>query len=184
MIPRARLDDINEAVIRQLIDSECRESRTLDYKEQLDLSKDGRHALAEDVCAFANTVGGDLVFGMAVATFDGDSAVASGIRPIVVDDLDAELLKLTSFLRDAVEPRVTPPSSATRSRWRAAATSSCYACQPARTRRTASCAAGSSTCATLLERNRWASTRSAPPFRSRTAWSNGPPPFVTTGSPA
>jgi hypothetical protein len=69
--------------------------------------KDGRQALAEDVCAFANTVGGDLVFGMAVATFDGDSAVASGIRPIVVDDLDAELLKLTSFLRDAVEPRVT-----------------------------------------------------------------------------
>jgi hypothetical protein len=46
MIPRARLDDIDAAVIRQLIDDEFRESRTLDFKEVLDLSRDGRQALA------------------------------------------------------------------------------------------------------------------------------------------
>jgi hypothetical protein len=48
MIPRARLDDLDEAVIRQLVDDEVRESRTLAFKEQLDLSRDGRYALAED----------------------------------------------------------------------------------------------------------------------------------------
>ncbi|WP_369008110.1 ATP-binding protein [Trinickia symbiotica] len=45
------------------MDDEFRESHTLDFKDRLDLSKDGKQALAEDVCAFANTVGGDLVFG-------------------------------------------------------------------------------------------------------------------------
>jgi hypothetical protein len=39
--------------------------------------------------------------------FPFDPRVARAVRPIVVDDRDAELLKLTSFLRDAVEPRVT-----------------------------------------------------------------------------
>ena len=64
MIPRAKLDEIDETIIQRLIDDGFRESRTLDFKERLDLSKDGRQALAEDVCAFANAVGGDLVFGI------------------------------------------------------------------------------------------------------------------------
>jgi hypothetical protein len=102
MIPRARLEEINEAVIRQLINDEFRESRTLDFKEQLDLTRDGKQALAEDVCAFANTVGGDLVFGVTAP-----GGIATEVRPVVTADLDAELLRLTSFLRDAVEPRVT-----------------------------------------------------------------------------
>lgn len=106
MIPCARLDDIDEAVIRDLIAHRRREGRTLDFKAKLDLSDKGRQSLADDICAFANTVGGDLVFGM-VGDRDGDSAVASDIDPIVVEDLDAELLKLTNFLRDAIEPRVT-----------------------------------------------------------------------------
>jgi len=102
MIPRSRIDDIDDAVIRELIDSEFRESRTLDFKEQLDLSRDGRQALAEDVCAFANTVGGDLVFGIREV-----GGAASTIAPLRIDDLDTQLLTLTNFLRDAVEPRVT-----------------------------------------------------------------------------
>lgn len=102
MIPRARLDDIDEAVIQQLLANEVRESRTLDFKEQLDLTQEGRRALAEDICAFANTVGGDLVFGIREV-----HGVANNVLPVVVANLDDELLTLTNFLRDAVEPRVT-----------------------------------------------------------------------------
>ncbi|MEM5344285.1 AlbA family DNA-binding domain-containing protein [Paraburkholderia azotifigens] len=102
MIPFARLEETDETVVRQLIDDEIRESRTLDYKVQLDLSKDGRQALAEDVCAFANTVGGDLVFGIREA--DG---VADEVVPVILPNLDDELLKLTNSLRDAIEPRVS-----------------------------------------------------------------------------
>lgn len=100
MIPRAKLDDIDEAVIQQLLGA-ARESRTLDFKEQLDLSDRGKERLAEDVCAFANTIGGDLVFG--VTAPDG---TADQIRPVAVDNLDAELLRLTNYLRDALEPNV------------------------------------------------------------------------------
>jgi hypothetical protein len=102
MIPRAKLDEIDEAVIRQLIDDEFRENRTLDFKERLDLTDAGKRALAEDVCAFANTVGGDLVFGLREA-----GGIATEVVPVAVPDLDAELLRLTNFLRDATEPRVT-----------------------------------------------------------------------------
>jgi hypothetical protein len=102
MIPHARLESVNEAAIRQLIDHGFRESRTLDFKEALDLSEKGRQKLAEDVCAFANTVGGDIVFGLREA-----EGVASAIVPVELEDLDAALLQFTNALRDLVEPRVT-----------------------------------------------------------------------------
>lgn len=101
MIPRAQLDDIDETVIRTLL-GVTREGRTLDFKEALDLTREGRQALAEDVCAFANTVGGDLVFGVRE-----EAGVASDVVPVALDDPDAVLLQLTSSLRDLVEPRVT-----------------------------------------------------------------------------
>ncbi|WP_413197574.1 helix-turn-helix domain-containing protein [Pararobbsia alpina] len=40
-----------------------RESRTLDYKRDWPHSKEARAEVAKDVCAFANSLGGDLVFG-------------------------------------------------------------------------------------------------------------------------
>lgn len=107
MIPRARLEDVSEADIQQLIGHGVREGRTLDFKDRLDLSKDGKQALAEDVCAFANTLGGDLVIGLAPADkAEGDTAVAKSIEPVHVDNLDATLLELVSSLRDSLEPQL------------------------------------------------------------------------------
>jgi hypothetical protein len=45
MISRGQLDDTEKSVIRQLIDP--RASRTLDFKPHLDLSNEGKQALAE-----------------------------------------------------------------------------------------------------------------------------------------
>jgi len=113
MIPRARLEDVIEADIQRLIDHGIREGRTLDFKGAQTLTRDGmltsdeRSKLAEDVCAFANAYGGDLVIG--VETFgksEGDSAVAKAIAPVLVDNLDATLLELVSSLRDALEPQL------------------------------------------------------------------------------
>ncbi|SEF13838.1 Putative DNA-binding domain-containing protein [Burkholderia sp. WP9] len=64
MIPHARLDAVTEADLQTLIDHGVRESRTLDYKRDWPADRDARTELAKDVCAFANTMGGDLVFGM------------------------------------------------------------------------------------------------------------------------
>lgn len=113
MIPRARLEDVIEADIQRLIVHGVREGRTLDFKGAQTFTRDGmltsdeKSKLAEDVCAFANAYGGDLVIG--VETFDkteGDSAVAKAIAPVLVDNLDATLLELVSSLRDALEPQL------------------------------------------------------------------------------
>ena len=79
----------------------------LDFKVQLDLSKDGKQALAEDICAFANAFGGDLVIGLVSPDKrDGDTAVARDFAPLHVDNLDAVLLGLVSSLRDSLEPQL------------------------------------------------------------------------------
>jgi hypothetical protein len=103
LIPHARLDAVTEADIAALVDHEVRESRTLDYKRDWPTDKEARAELGKDVCAFANSLGGDLVFGVD----DEKTGVAVRIAPVKLDNLDRELLALTSFLRDSLEPRVT-----------------------------------------------------------------------------
>ncbi|WP_434116263.1 AlbA family DNA-binding domain-containing protein [Paraburkholderia caffeinilytica] len=102
MIPRARLDAVTEADLQALIDHGVRESRTLDYKRDWPADRDARLELAKDVCAFANSLGGDLVFGMRE---EGGAAVE--VVPLRLANLDAELLALTNALRDLLEPRVS-----------------------------------------------------------------------------
>ncbi|CAB3773925.1 transcriptional regulator [Burkholderia paludis] len=113
MIPRTRLEDVTEADIQRLIDNGVRESRTLDFKRELDLTHDGKLTpdekgkLAEDVCAFANAFGGDLVIGLEpFPRTEGDSAVARAIVPVRVTNPDAMLLDLVNSLRDALEPQL------------------------------------------------------------------------------
>ncbi|MFM0405284.1 AlbA family DNA-binding domain-containing protein [Paraburkholderia dipogonis] len=103
VIPHARLEVVTEEDIENLVDHGVRESRTLDYKRDWPADRDSRLAVAQDVCAFANTVGGDLVFGVD----DEKTGIAAKIAPIHVENIDKELLALTSFLRDSLEPRVT-----------------------------------------------------------------------------
>ncbi len=108
MIPRTKLEDITEADIQRLIDHGVREGRTLDFKVAAELAKDSRQGLAEDICAFANALGGDLVIGL--EPFDkreGDSAAAKAIDPVRVPNLDSTLLDLVSSLRDSLEPRLS-----------------------------------------------------------------------------
>jgi hypothetical protein len=107
MIPGARLEDITEADIQRLIDHSVREGRTLDFKDRLDLSDDGKRTLSEDVCAFANAIGGDLVFGLVPTDKrEGDSAVAQSIAPIHVPNLDVTLQTLVNTARDSLEPQL------------------------------------------------------------------------------
>jgi predicted HTH transcriptional regulator len=48
-----------------LVTSRTSEDRGLDYKRDLNLARDDdRKELARDILAFANSVGGDLVFGV------------------------------------------------------------------------------------------------------------------------
>ncbi|HVW53894.1 MAG TPA: ATP-binding protein [Trinickia sp.] len=107
MIPCPRVEDITEADIQRLVEHGAREDRMLEFKRELDLSRDGKQEVAEDACAFANAFGGDLVFGLeAFDKREGDSAVARAIAPVRVPNLDATLLDLVNSLRDSLEPQL------------------------------------------------------------------------------
>ncbi|MGY4837946.1 AlbA family DNA-binding domain-containing protein [Burkholderia pyrrocinia] len=102
MIPRARLHEVTEADIQDLIDHGVPESRTLDYKRDWPRDQEARIEIAKDVCAFANALGGDLIFGV-----QESSEGAGGIVPLQFADVDKELLAVVNSMRDLLEPRIS-----------------------------------------------------------------------------
>ena len=59
------LASISLADLEDLLANTVGESRTLEYKSQLNLrSREERIELLADITAFANTAGGDLLFGV------------------------------------------------------------------------------------------------------------------------
>lgn len=101
MISRA-LDDIQEPDLQGLCRNDVAEGRTLDYK--LKLPGEGREDKAEfvaDVTSFANSQGGDLVYGV-----KDEKGVAVGVPGIDPPDLDKAILRLESLLRDCIDPRL------------------------------------------------------------------------------
>jgi len=59
------INDITEADLNDLVANAVAEQKTLDYKQQLpDPNDASERELLADVSSFANTAGGDLIFGM------------------------------------------------------------------------------------------------------------------------
>src|SRR5262249_19562514 len=84
-----------------LVENEVAEGILIDYKRDVYGTSDGdKKEFLKDVSSFANTAGGHLIVGM---------AEENGLptEPIGLDaDLDKELLRLESLLRDRLEPRI------------------------------------------------------------------------------
>jgi|SRR5215213_1953265 len=90
--------------IRDLVTNNVLERRTLEYKALLpDNSDSSKKEFLADVSSFANTIGGDLVFGI---TEQG--SVLSNDLGIAVTDIDAEIARLNSIIRDGISPRIQP----------------------------------------------------------------------------
>jgi hypothetical protein len=96
------LDRVDEAQLQSLIDGKASETREIEYKRETygNADKDYAEYLA-DVSSFANTVGGDLVIGMAAS-----NGVPTGFAPFP-GNCDAEILRLENIARAGVEPRIT-----------------------------------------------------------------------------
>lgn len=100
MIPKA-IDAIEHTDIESLIAHQVREGRTIEYKRLLPSGSDeARREFLADISAFANAAGGDLLFGL--TSTDGLPDGVLGLS----DDLDAEMLRLESLIRDGVDPRI------------------------------------------------------------------------------
>jgi hypothetical protein len=101
-ITRIDFDRLCEADLRSLLGNEAAEGIGLDYKSQLyDLSDaDKKKEFLKDVSSFANIAGGDIIIGMTA-----EGGLPTGLIGVEAD-LDAEMLRLESLLRDRVEPRI------------------------------------------------------------------------------
>ncbi len=94
--------ELKESDLQELIARGETELKTREYKRELPGT--GEQAVKEflaDVCSFANSAGGFLIYGIAA---DGDRPVAlSGLSPSVPNDA---ILRLEACTRDGIEPRI------------------------------------------------------------------------------
>ena len=96
------LDQIDEVRLQALIAAGAPETRTIDYKQATygNAHADYSEFLA-DVSSFTNTVGGDLVIGMAAA-----NGIPTAITPLTMP-MDPEILRLEQIARGGLQPRIT-----------------------------------------------------------------------------
>jgi len=101
MISR-RLEEVGEFDLDHLVANSVPEGKTIEYKKVLpgNLDSDKKEFLA-DVSSFANTAGGDLIFGI-----DETQGAPVDIPGLALPDPDAEVRRLDSIINDGLEPRV------------------------------------------------------------------------------
>lgn len=104
------LQQVTADDITHLVTSKVEERRTLDYKLALSLkTDDDKKEIARDVVSFANTEGGDLIYGVGEATdaASGEKLGYPGAAP-GLDSLNFDEAKkrIESILHDTVFPRL------------------------------------------------------------------------------
>ncbi|MGR3176208.1 MAG: AlbA family DNA-binding domain-containing protein [Candidatus Scalindua sp.] len=92
--------------IHLLLENEVREGRALEYKQELPDNTDRKKiSFLAEISALANTVGGDLIFGIS-----DEKGVPSAIPGVKIKNLDQELLRLDNIIRTGIEPRLASVS--------------------------------------------------------------------------
>lgn len=97
-----QLNQINLDDLNSLVQNSVLEGKTIEYKEKLPENSDiDRKEFLADVSSFANTSGGDLIFG--ISSTDGLPKEAIGVE---ITNIDAEKLKYEEIVRNGLEPRI------------------------------------------------------------------------------
>lgn len=101
MIPK-KFTEIDITDIEALI-GEVAEGKTIEYKSDLPHEGDSKKIpfLAE-IAAFANTSGGDLIFGI-----EEKDGIAYKIKGVKLDNPDKEILRLENSILNGIEPRIS-----------------------------------------------------------------------------
>lgn len=98
-ISRAR--NITEGDLRDLINAQVPEGKSIDYKADLPGNADAskRDYLA-DLCSFANVIGGHIVYGM-----EEQGGLPTALPGLSVD-IDQAILRLENMARDGIRPAI------------------------------------------------------------------------------
>ena len=101
MIPKP-LNSVTEQDLIDLVTNSVAERTTLDYKQQLpEMNDAGKRELLADISSFANTAGGDLIFGIAES-----GGVPTDIPGVQISDIDQEIQRFESIIRTVLAPRI------------------------------------------------------------------------------
>jgi hypothetical protein len=95
------LSAVDEEQLRRLIQAKVAEARNIEYKRDIYSGTDADHAdWLADISSFANTIGGDLLIGVAAK-----KGIPFELCPIQVN-IDDEILKLEQIARSGLQPRI------------------------------------------------------------------------------
>ena len=96
------LDNVTSEDIENLVVNSVLERRTLEYKAELPNNSDaGKKEFLADVSSFANTIGGDLIFGIKES-----SGIIDSEYELAIANPDTEIARLENIIRDGIAPRI------------------------------------------------------------------------------
>lgn len=103
MLPK-NIDQINEEDLQTLVINSVLEGKTIEYKQSLLSNTDSsKKEFLADVSSFANASGGDLIYGI---TEEKDTGVPKAVEGLDIKNVDHEIRRLDSLIRDGIEPRI------------------------------------------------------------------------------
>jgi hypothetical protein len=108
MLPNS-FDEITPDDILSLLANKVAERKVLEYKGKLPGGSDSsRKEFLADVCSFANTSGGDIIYG--IRDERDATGKATGMPEAIVGlagmNLPSEITRLESMIRDGIRPRI------------------------------------------------------------------------------
>lgn len=97
-----QIDEINEEDIENLILNREMEGKTLEYKRDFpDNTNSSKKKFLASIASFANSIGGDLIFGVEE---DRDTGEPTNHEGVECQNSDQEVLRLVQLIRDGIEP--------------------------------------------------------------------------------
>lgn len=100
---RKDLSCITISDLEKLIKDEVTENKYVEYKLKVHLKGEGRINFLSEICAFANSNGGDLIIGIKENSSTG---AAQSIEGIPVKNIDQYKLQLQNIIRSNVQPSI------------------------------------------------------------------------------
>lgn len=95
------INEITEEDLKSLVDNEVQEDRRLEYKGELNLSdNEHKRKLLKTVCAFSNTSGGLLIYGITENGGFPDELVGLDFNP------DTEISRVIDIIKNRSEPPI------------------------------------------------------------------------------
>lgn len=95
---------MTENDLQSLLDNSVVESKLLEYKKELNISRDQeKKEFLADISSFANSIGGQIIFGV---TEDSETGKPKEITGIEVQNVDQEILRMQNLINSGLEPRL------------------------------------------------------------------------------